>query len=280
MVDAMDINADVIEAMADVFQADGEEAQDIAHCEDLALRKSSYTRGSTDASFKVDTDGSACLAVRDTLPPVAWSNVLANRDFGFLATETGTGFMWYGNSREMKVNRWLCDPMTAAGTEEMRLMVDGEDISLFASGDGYPSLVRYGFGYAVWERQIGRVRTRLTSFVPNDMAARVMMLEIKGEVDGLRLRYYTDLVMGGSNRLCRSAKVWRENGAVCARNLMGEYSKSVFKVVSSQTIEEMCSSKEQALKESTKQPTNPSRSHCFMGITPGKIFIQTLQWLD
>ena len=28
--------------------------------------------------------------------------------------------------------------------------------------------------------------------------------------------------------------------------------------------------KEQALKESAKQPTNPSRSHCFMGITPGK----------
>src|SRR5690606_31017815 len=37
------------------------------------------------------------------LPPLPWTNVLANEGFGCLVTETGAGCTWSGNSRENRL---------------------------------------------------------------------------------------------------------------------------------------------------------------------------------
>lgn len=44
--------------------------------------------------------------------PLPWSNIVANRDFGFLVTESGGGYTWYKNSREFKLTPWANDPVT------------------------------------------------------------------------------------------------------------------------------------------------------------------------
>ncbi len=38
-----------------------------------------------------------------------WINVIANKYFGFIATEMGTGFIWSKNSRENKLTPWYND---------------------------------------------------------------------------------------------------------------------------------------------------------------------------
>ena len=38
--------------------------------------------------------------------PLPWSNIIASKDFGFLVTESGGGYTWYGNSREFKLTPW------------------------------------------------------------------------------------------------------------------------------------------------------------------------------
>src|SRR5690606_18768465 len=43
------------------------------------------------------------------LPPAPWINVVANEAFGFLASETGAGYTWAGNSREHRLTPWFND---------------------------------------------------------------------------------------------------------------------------------------------------------------------------
>ncbi len=46
------------------------------------------------------------------VPPLPWSNVVANPHFGFLATEAGGGYTWSENSRENKLTPWSNDPVS------------------------------------------------------------------------------------------------------------------------------------------------------------------------
>src|SRR5262249_52797212 len=39
-------------------------------------------------------------------PPLPWTNVLANPDFGTLVSESGAGCTWSGNSREHRLTPW------------------------------------------------------------------------------------------------------------------------------------------------------------------------------
>src|SRR5699024_1890324 len=41
--------------------------------------------------------------------PLPWINVIANRNFGFIVSETGAGFSWAHNSRENKLTPWYND---------------------------------------------------------------------------------------------------------------------------------------------------------------------------
>jgi cyclic beta-1,2-glucan synthetase len=45
-----------------------------------------------------DSDGSFVFQIQNCLPPIAWSHLLANESFGFLATDAGTGHMWHLNA--------------------------------------------------------------------------------------------------------------------------------------------------------------------------------------
>lgn len=47
----------------------------------------------------------------DNVPPAPWINVIANKDFGFMISETGAGSTWAFNSRENKLTPWSNDPV-------------------------------------------------------------------------------------------------------------------------------------------------------------------------
>lgn len=49
------------------------------------------------------------------LPAVVWSHPLSNRGFGYLATDSGSGYVWYYNARENKICEWVNDPLAVAG---------------------------------------------------------------------------------------------------------------------------------------------------------------------
>ncbi|MFR7767015.1 MAG: glucoamylase family protein, partial [Oscillospiraceae bacterium] len=115
-----------------------------------------------------DADGTVSFT---GLPPRAWSNVLTNGRFGFLATDAGTGHLWYRNAHTGRINRWLCDPWVLRGTETLRMTTRTGAVSLF-DDDGH-ARVEYGFGWAAWERTVDGMSVRVTAFVPEDANARM-----------------------------------------------------------------------------------------------------------
>ena len=133
-----------------------------------------------------DDDGTVSFT---GLPPRAWSQVLTNGRFGFLATDAGTGHMWHRNAHTGRINRWLCDPWVLRGTETLRMTTRTGAVSLF-DDDGH-ARVEYGFGWAAWERTVDGMSVRVTAFVPEDANARVLLIECAGRA---RITWHTDLV--------------------------------------------------------------------------------------
>ncbi len=124
------------------------------------------------------------------LPPVGWSQVLCNPEFGWLTDETGAGLLWSGgNSREGKLISWVNDPLTIGGQEKIMVNFDGEEYSIFAAGDGLPCTVTYGPGFARWEKKLpgsleadGQKPTVLVTegFVPLEKNRRILRFTLTG----------------------------------------------------------------------------------------------------
>ncbi len=233
IVDGTDESSRAVEALCRVYRKLDAIPAAPAHRERAPIHEPVYLRGSDEPSFRME-EGIFRLALRDSLPERAWSHVLTGEDFGFLATECGTGYMWYKNSRQMKINRWLNDPLTTAGTERLELITPTGRHSLFADGSGEPTLVEYGFGYAKWERDFGKLRTKVTAFVPPEGRGRVLEVELSGDTSGAEVEYFTELVLGEWNEPRREIVTGRDNGAFTARNPAGEYAGTVFTLVSSE----------------------------------------------
>ena len=129
-------------------------------------------------------DGSFVFYVNRALPSRAWSSILTNGSFGYIAADCGMGNMWYKNARELKLTRWDNAPSAAVGPESLEYIFSKGRYSIFAADDGVPCRVRFGFGYAVWEKSFGSSGTRCTCFIPQGIDARVFILELCGQVSG------------------------------------------------------------------------------------------------
>ena len=161
-----------------------------------------------------DTDGTVAFT---GLPPRAWSNVLTNGRFGFLATDAGTGHLWYRNAHTGRINRWLCDPWVLRGTETLCMASRAGAVSLF-DDDGQVR-VEYGFGWAAWERSVDGMSVRVTAFVPEDADARVLLIECAGRA---RITWHTDLVCAGRDADAPAVVTAYADGLFTAENVRAD----------------------------------------------------------
>lgn len=164
----------------------------------------------TGSEVRWDADGTVAFT---GLPPRAWSNVLTNGRFGFLATDAGTGHLWYRNAHTGRINRWLCDPWVLRGTETLRMTTRAGTVSLF-DDDGH-ARVEYGFGWAAWERTVDGMSVRVTAFVPEDADARVLLIECAGRA---RITWHTDLVCAGRDADAPAVVTAYSGGVFTAEN--------------------------------------------------------------
>lgn len=164
----------------------------------------------TGSDVRWDADGTVAFT---GLPPRAWSNVLTNGRFGFLATDAGTGHLWYRNAHTGRINRWLCDPWVLRGTETLRMTTRAGAVSLF-DDDGH-ARVEYGFGWAAWERTVDGMSVRVTAFVPEDANARVLLIECAGRA---RITWHTDLVCAGRDADAPAVVTAYSGGVFTAEN--------------------------------------------------------------
>jgi cyclic beta-1,2-glucan synthetase len=115
-------------------------------------------------------------------PPLAWSNVIANEEIGFLATDSGAGYTWSVNSRENRLTPWSNDPVSDPHGEAIYLAY--EDAGLFWSplpgpvpgSGGYE--VRHGFGYTRTLHESQQLGQEVVSFVPRHDGVKLVRLKV------------------------------------------------------------------------------------------------------
>ena len=193
--------------------------------------------------------------VTPPLPPRAWSNMLTNGHFGYLATDCGTGFMWLENARECPVNPWKNDPMATRLGETLDLITARGRHSLFADGKKECRVVN-GFGWTRWEHQ----ELQLTAFVPLDHNVRIFLIE-GGE--GCHLGWHLPLSMVPAPMDAPFVITGFEDGCLTARNPRSLYPEAVFRAAASRTFSGFTGDESAWLEGRLDGKTGAGLSPCF-----------------
>ena len=137
------------------------------------------------------------------LAPAPWSNVVANPVFGFLVSESGSGFTWSGNSQTNRLTPWSNDPVSDPPGEVVYLRdEDSGEIwcpTPLPVPSAEPTLVRHGQGYTTFERNAHGLCHELTLLVPPDDPIKLIRLRIQNVSDRprrLSATYYAEWVLG------------------------------------------------------------------------------------
>jgi len=137
------------------------------------------------------------------LPPMPWSNVIANEGFGFITTERGISCSWAGNSRLHRLTPWHNDPIADPLSES--LYVRDEDSREFwsptpgPSGAGIAFTVRHGFGSTRWESSVDGLDQDVTVFASLDDPLKVLGVRLANNGPAKRrltLFWHAHLVLG------------------------------------------------------------------------------------
>jgi cyclic beta-1,2-glucan synthetase len=102
--------------------------------------------------------------------PAPWANVMANRDFGTVVTESGLGCTWRGNSQMNRLTPWHNDPVSDPQSEAIYLRDEQSGVVWtptplpIREKDAYRA--RHGQGYTVFEHNSHAIGQELTVFVP------------------------------------------------------------------------------------------------------------------
>ncbi len=181
--------------------------------------------------FKPDGSEYVIFLGKGQNTPMPWINVISNDKFGFIATESGSGFTWYENSRENKLTPWTNDPVSDNPGEIIYTIdTDTADIwsvSALPVRDEEPYLIRHGFGYSIYEHESHGVFESLVQFVPVDDTAKISILKVKNTSEyqrNLSFTYYIRPTAGVSEQssAIHIRTVACENGALLFENPYNE----------------------------------------------------------
>ncbi|MFN3651926.1 MAG: GH36-type glycosyl hydrolase domain-containing protein [Armatimonadota bacterium] len=135
--------------------------------------------------------------------PAPWINVIANKSFGFLASEAGLGYTWSGNSRENRLTPWSNDPVSDTPGEVLYLR--HEDTGRLWSPTPLPIrerntfVVRHGPGYTTYQHESHGLNQELTVFTPPDEPVKIVRLKLRNVSDRVQrvsATYYAEWVLG------------------------------------------------------------------------------------
>ena len=145
-------------------------------------------------------DDAFCFSVRNDLPPRLWQLPLACGRLGAILTECGVAAFWLENAREMRLTAPVEDLRAAEPAMPVWAEVNGRAVSLFAANDGLLCRVRFGRGWAEYEKELGNRRVKTTVFLAGD----ALLFHVAGAA-GLTLRWALRPTLGPDAASLRAA---------------------------------------------------------------------------
>jgi cyclic beta-1,2-glucan synthetase len=109
--------------------------------------------------------------------PSPWINVIANRDFGFQVSESGSGYTWSVNSRENQLTAWSNDPVCDPPGEIIYVRDDETGdlwgpTALPIREEVSPYVIRHGQGYTRFEHVSHASRSSCSSWCRSTTPSR------------------------------------------------------------------------------------------------------------
>jgi N,N'-diacetylchitobiose phosphorylase len=159
-------------------------------------------------------------------PPLPWINVVANESIGFLASESGAGYTWAGNSRLNRLTPWFNDPVTDPHGEALFIR-DEETGDCWSPMPGPlpgpgPYEAAHGFGYSRWRHESHGLEQAVWQLVARDDPVKLVLLRVtnrSGRPRRLSAFAYIEWVLGSGAGSRRTVRAERDGtGRVMARN--------------------------------------------------------------
>ena len=113
-------------------------------------------------------------------PPAPWVNVIANPTVGCLASDSGAGSTWAGNSQTNRLTPWNNDPVGDAPAEAVYLRDDetGHFWTPTPLPAGCPAAVRHGAGYTSYTVERDGLSVELMVFVAALEPVKLLRLRV------------------------------------------------------------------------------------------------------
>lgn len=135
--------------------------------------------------------------------PLPWSNVIANRNFGTIVTESGSSYTWGENAHSYRLSPWHNDTVKDVNGEA--IYIRDEESGDFWSPSPLPAIgrtgyvTRHGFGYTVFEHLEDGIASELWVYVDVEASIKFMVLKVKnksGRYRKLTATGYVEWVLG------------------------------------------------------------------------------------
>lgn len=186
---------------------------------------------------------------KNNYTPLPWINVLANKTFGTVVTESGGGNTWMINSREFRITPWNNDTVSDKRGEIIYIRDDetGEIFNPYILPVNYEGeyKVRHGLGYTIYEAMVCGVLLTLKVFVPRNDNVKVSFLTIKNITEKQRkftLFYYVEpvLAFSSNNREKFIDTRYEDNKIIFSSNYEEFFSEKEIAMTLSENIAGFC----------------------------------------
>jgi cellobiose phosphorylase len=177
--------------------------------------------------------------------PTPWINVIANKNFGCLVSNTMSGFTYAYNSQRFKLTTWSND-MISDPPSEILLINDRKFV---------PSAARHGLGYSIFTAETNDFQITVTVFVAKEEPIKYYYIDIKNlsrDTLAIDMEMITKIVLGDSEeKTCRHllSNFLEEENRLYFRNVYSTYFSNYHAFLSST---------EKILKINTDKPTAKS----------------------
>lgn len=178
--------------------------------------------------------------------PLAWSNILANNEFGTVLTDSSGGFNYYKNSQINKINPFENNSYTDKSSEYITIKTKEKEWSMDVKNkpDEYEYYTKFAFGEVSFYHENDILKCQQDVVIPLNKNVKISILRIKNKLNedlDININYNIEFLM---SNLEKNSFIYKKNNKelnmITAQNLINNkyfcYLTSNYKLCNSNQV--------------------------------------------